>query len=870
MAIGHVGCSTATEELWFVKVVTTAHNSDDEWVRAETEKDVNSGTYANAVIDITVTEELNLPRMAEIILTNRAIDFKSSTAGERKGPLTDIFHEGMEILLVNHMTHHISFRGYIQDIRRQYNEMQGSTIELTCYDSLRALKHIPLDALVPHDKDGLFKGDARTIAADEASEQIRLLMETWYKPVAKSSGNERFYHFDFQDRATDIAYNNKHLFALSPAGTVAQGGAEAFKLPGGWIQIGRENLLERITNISQVDPHTASKQADKIGFDFRITPNVLDPGDRTATGLTQRPIHGETGGDIAVTGKWLAYPKDQKMIRTDGAYGTNYRRPALSYNPRGTWPSPSPLNTSLRIIRPVTEGVQVQGRKELGTQILYPQAVMMPDTDWERVGEDIYTSAIINYSIGAEDGEEGGSSMLSATFEAINVWNLKLDTSNSPRRDFAWKQDSGNQLPRHIGAEGISPGNLAPNRKGVVSGNDVNPPTCAEIFYIDTRDDNSSTWVEGYEAAGVIQYTSAASTDAGTGGGNTPVRTDMKTMLISHINHGVYSANASSPTRTFINKSVWPTRNALISNTTGNSTSTHVRIRGHWSGATAYFNAGGGASAAEHTSSWMGRAIDFTQEPKIMRLDMKETDTMAIRRAAVTILTRLAKDTRRGILRMLGGPHYHIDARVQNLSTSGRVRSLIPYDLHTSHGSSAAYSQALWNFGAKVGDAVTFHGAGDQANPSSASNYYKGAEEDYGYIKAWGSAAAKNLDVVTTTSTTAVADWDFMRVYVPLRAGLAVRIQDEINGINGNYLVTKVSYRCNYHQMETVLNVIGEQDDVTLDVMTPQDRSKISDLVNATKSSSTMVGYNNSNPDLRNEYGLVTISMGAGDDDPAG
>ena len=37
----------------------------------------------------------------------------------------------------------------------------------------------------------------------------------------------------------------KHLFSLSPAGTVTQGGAEAFKLPGGWIQIGRENLLER-------------------------------------------------------------------------------------------------------------------------------------------------------------------------------------------------------------------------------------------------------------------------------------------------------------------------------------------------------------------------------------------------------------------------------------------------------------------------------------------------------------------------------------------------------------------------------------------------------------------------------------------------
>ena len=214
--IGVLASPVSSIELWYVDVDDTAssNTAPNLWKRVDTlTTTIGSTTYSdphnykgggpwqtnNALIDCVISEEFNHPRRADLIVANRAFDPYSSTASERYGPLTDTFREGMEILLLNHSTNTVLFRGYIWDIDKHMDEMTGGTIDLTCFDSLQDIFDIPIESLTSFSGTGKLAGDERKIPTDgetymRASGQILELMGK-YKGLAEESGNPRFYHF---------------------------------------------------------------------------------------------------------------------------------------------------------------------------------------------------------------------------------------------------------------------------------------------------------------------------------------------------------------------------------------------------------------------------------------------------------------------------------------------------------------------------------------------------------------------------------------------------------------------------------------------------------------------------------------------------
>ena len=954
MGISHIACPGATEEVWFVKVITTAHNSDDEWVRAETLVDPNTGNRHNALMDCVITEKMNVPRKAELIIANRAKDPYSLDADcryhengdedeecQRFGPLTNEFKEGTEVLILNHTTHVISFRGYVYDKEINFNEMTGSTIELTCYDSLMELQDQPLEGLLGYDRYGQLETGSRSIAEGLGSVQIKSLIDDKLRDLSTSSGNERFVHFDFSDVSAATGNNNQHHFSLS-----YQDNSEKINLGGGWLTGARASLAKKILEVATADPLSTSTTA-KSGFNFSIAPNILDPGDRVDIGRNmtwQSPSdQGET-----VVGKWIAYNKVQKMLTNASTASSQqtYRKPAFAYFETGEWPNTNPTNYGVRILRPAQEAVQNQSRLDLhdGSNTLYPQKVMQPDASWERASADIFTSAVVNYSIEGEmpeDDDEGGAAQQSSTFEMIHVWNLTKDGTRD--KDFWWKDADGEPLA--IGNEGLTfskydQNGVLDNAKDAPSrGNDngTGTPNCAEHFFIDTRNADSGGWTLGTTHAGAIQFTSIAATTNGTGPNTgSPTRSNIHTMIISHINRGFawVDSNADGILDAEQTYKVWPSRNAQINvGPSVASTATFVRLRGAYSGATAYFDAGGGGSDPENDVIWRGRAIDFVGKASVARINIGSTSTMQIRKSVAFHLARMSKDTRRGTIRIMGANHYELDMRVDSASYQSGTRqvTLTPKNMNATWGS-AAVMTPLYNLGVRIGDPIVFYGAGSENETTAVSNFHVGKQLDYGYLASIDSGSAIKVNTtrpqsagqldgaITSTSATTItldsghniitgdriivgsefmkvtahytttlevvrgfdsstaathsdnasvtikniANQDYMRVYVPIRAGMSVRLQDYMNNISGNYLVEEVTYRNYPGTQETILTVYGEQDDVEIEVTSPGERNALMQLAQHSMTDPAHTGYHSMPSDARGTKASFTGNIEAG------
>ena len=853
--IGVIGSPVSTEELWYVDVDATASSDGGSnlWKRADTlNTKIGSGTYTDphnfkgggpyltnsGLTEVVISEDINRPRRCDIVVTNRAYNPYSANATERYGPLTNTFREGMEILVLNHSTNTVTFRGFIWDIDKAYDEMTGGTINLTCYDSLQDLFDITLESLISYKvvvRGEVLEGDTeRTIAAGRGHHQIAAFLAK-YERLATSSGNPRFYHFNLSDVSANLGNNPKHHLSYSPSD-----GMEAIKIGGFWHIGPRKNLLEQITEIANSDPHTANAQSEH-GFVFGMANNILDMGTRTGTSSTD--------------GNWTAWPRVNKKIQ-DTQQGYSYRMPALRYYQLGSWPNKQPANYGLRLIRPAEEGVQSQTRLDRydGTNSLFPQKIIQSFSDWERVASDIYTSVTINYSIEGEiedsEDDQGGAAQQSEVFELIHVWNLKQGNVGGSLRDFSWKAASSPYDDLTIGQEGLLSGDDPINRG---KDDQTGTPNAAELFYIDTRNADNATWVEGYEPAGVVQYTSLAATSGGTGPDNgSPARTNIATMLISHINRNPYTADhATDGARDWEDENVWPERNGLIGSSAA-STATFVRIRGAWSGATAYFDAGGGGNENEKTKIWTGRPLDFVGKPKVARVNLGDTKPKAIRRAAAAILSRLSKDTRRGNIRLMGDPYYAIDCRVKNLAYNGSTRraTLEPYDMNTTWSSATAVTP-LYNLGVRVGDHVSFFGSGNATDTTLTTNYSAANLEDYGVITGFGSGSTFNITTTMTAGNTSVVDRDYMRIYVPIRAGMSVRVQDYLHNVNGDFLVEKITYSQRPGQKEVELVLYGDVDTDSVDVISPSERSALARLSHHAHSGSTHQGYETSRPDAR-------------------
>jgi len=102
----------------------------------------------NAVADVEIEYAFNQTQRARVSLLNKSPNISSLFSdADTSGQYTDFFREGQEIILRDHTTHIILFRGTIQEMEDSWEMGGGPSIMLHLTDHLRELEDIPAEVL---------------------------------------------------------------------------------------------------------------------------------------------------------------------------------------------------------------------------------------------------------------------------------------------------------------------------------------------------------------------------------------------------------------------------------------------------------------------------------------------------------------------------------------------------------------------------------------------------------------------------------------------------------------------------------------------------------------------------------------------------
>ena len=130
-----------------------------QWIKCDTVEDIlTNQPRGNALEGVEIKDSLFTPRRADLVLTNRAQDFRAfdtdvytyqyetsdgtnMTLGTSRlrqtwGPFTRFFREFQQVRLVDLETHMVLFTGRVYKIKRRYEGQRGSIVELECRDAL--------------------------------------------------------------------------------------------------------------------------------------------------------------------------------------------------------------------------------------------------------------------------------------------------------------------------------------------------------------------------------------------------------------------------------------------------------------------------------------------------------------------------------------------------------------------------------------------------------------------------------------------------------------------------------------------------------------------------------------------------------------
>ena len=106
---------------------------------------VEADTWAgnNAILFCTITKKLNIPAVAEVILSNRSKDPSSSDISKSTGKLSDttggkatLFSDFQDCRILDGETNQCLFRGRIYNVRNQYDLQYGNTVKVVLKDML--------------------------------------------------------------------------------------------------------------------------------------------------------------------------------------------------------------------------------------------------------------------------------------------------------------------------------------------------------------------------------------------------------------------------------------------------------------------------------------------------------------------------------------------------------------------------------------------------------------------------------------------------------------------------------------------------------------------------------------------------------------
>ena len=172
------------------------------------------------------------------------------------------------------------------------------------------------------------------------------------------------------------------------------------------------------------------------------------------------------------------------------------------------------------------------------------------------------------------------------------------------------------------------------------------------------------------------------------------------------------------------------------------------------------------------------------------------TGTESLRSSMMSHLYRMNMDLRRGKVGIIGPPYYAIDMKVRSSSSNNLTFKNI------SDGT-AALDLTRFN----IRDGFTLMNFGTDQSFSDAS------EVAHGQV-----ANIMSASQITTSWNTGTAPNvnDYVRIYVPLRAGDYIRLENTQESILGNHFITSVDYGESNGSVLTTLTTVGRNEDIAL------------------------------------------------------
>lgn len=234
--------------------------------------------------------------------------------------------------------------------------------------------------------------------------------------------------------------------------------------------------------------------------------------------------------------------------------------------------------------------------------------------------------------------------------------------------------------------------------------------------------------------------------------------------------------------------------------------SSFVILVGRYSGATARLNLDRNAEV------WTGNPVHYTGTKRVAHVNLSNigleggsntlVDGIAevqaardrMRTACAATLVQGLKEVRQGTYKVIKYPYHMIDLSINTISSTGTLRTIT---LEQPDGTGAVDPT---DFGIKQGDVIRFFG--------TDSTYV--TETIYGYIT---TISTSSITVRFPQSDSSVSAAHYCRVYVPLRAGHSIRVENEPASITGNHIVQEMEFIEDLGQSVTYITSIGENTD---------------------------------------------------------
>ena len=756
--------------------------TEEHWVQALT------SNGANAVVGLLIEDTLGNPREAEITIVNRPPKRNSNTASDRIGPFTNKFTLFTPIVLRDGETKQITFTGHVYKEDKKYNYQHGDVINIKAFDALEESRNYPISMLgiADSDEDGravipLVTSGAENLLTNSKQRQIRYIID------GSATGQN-----GIKSRILDMVDISPSTDADDQGRTNANKSVVAITkyTP---VEKRRGNSLQLIAELANEDRHSTVNE-DNIGYDYYAAPYFLEPRSTLTMTLDEALDNSELPIDVNSSTGFIVGDiikiDDEKMkisaidsstlitvaarghggttaaTHTNGATITKlWRLPngsthkqAFNYFKRGSRPSFGGLipTNSLNIISPSAE-LSESGARPLSGGSVTAKRIMLPSNDWTDPSEQLYSHAVVNYDARHSLGPEaaGGEDTYGAT----------LDQKRSKQFELLYVYDLklggvGNDV------DFIYKGLKLDSKENI----SVAGTGSAELLDLYNTDGSSKTADDVCR----IQFRSILPTSGGTG---EYTQNGIEYVLISDVD-----------------ESKFPTSGVVM-------------FKGAGSGASFLFNA-----STELAASWQGRPFNAwkVKRPMHFNYTTNPSDPDELRNNIANRLRRVTKDIRRGQFQTIRGPYFWVEGQVEAVSQTADVLTGLKLRNHDENNDIIPHQ-----WGIRPGMTIRFFGTDSTYRTETA----------HGQITAVSAADVNLLSVKLSDNTTVVADPDvdsggntghYFRVYIPLRAGDGVKVQNRASGIDGNHLILKTLYSEGPARVDCTWSTIGENNTVTL------------------------------------------------------